>query len=331
MNSSILDKATGEILENTAEFSEVGKPVFSESVLNIIPALCTTRLQMAKVGMNGHNKEFNYKYRKADDIYAAAGQALAQNGIMIIPSVVSHDAERIVTSKEKSATLTSVRMAIMMVHKSGEHITQFYTGAAIDLGDKGTYKAYTGCLKYHLMMTFLIGGDDAEDDSQNKNGNFAGDTTRNKTPIQSPRNNNAASSGSVKSPLTSNSNPPVITLAQVQELEKLIKDSNADEVKFLKCLQVDTLAQLPAERFEWAVKSLEAKKKQKENKDSSEVADTNMLIATLSARNIPYQLDEQNNEIHATPSFTDSGAKEFLKKQGFKWNSSGRAWIKKAA
>lgn len=147
-------------------------------------------------------------------------------------------------------------------------------------------------------------------------------------PASTPEMGNEEGKGN---PLTSNSNPLVITLAQVQELEKLIKQANADEVKFLKCLQVDTLAQLPAERFEWAVKSLEAKKKQKENKDSSEVADTNMLIATLSARNIPYQLDEQNNEIHATPSFTDSGAKEFLKKQGFKWNSSGRAWIKKAA
>lgn len=132
-------------------------------------------------------------------------------------------------------------------------------------------------------------------------------------------------------PLTSDLNKPVITLEQVKELQKLIKESGADEVMFLKCLKVDTLAQIPAERFEWAMKSLEAKKKKGEADSSAEVSDTNMLVATLSARNIPYQLDEQNKEIHAKPSFSDSGAKEFLKQQGFKWNSSAKAWIKMAA
>lgn len=153
-------------------------------------------------------------------------------------------------------------------------------------------------------------------------------------PQQSPSPSSSPEAGQEEgkeNPLTANLNPPVITLAQVQVLEKLIKEAGADEVKFLKCLQVDTLAQLPAERFEWAVKSLEAKKKQSEKNKPAEVSDSNMLIATLSARNIPYQLDEQSNEIHAKPSFSDSGAKEFLKQQGFKWNSSAKAWIKMAA
>ena len=40
------------------------------------------------------------------------------------------------------------------------------TGDAIDKGDKGLYKAYTGALKYYLANTFMVAtGDDPEKDS----------------------------------------------------------------------------------------------------------------------------------------------------------------------
>lgn len=120
-------------------------------------------------------------------------------------------------------------------------------------------------------------------------------------------------------------NPPVITLEQVQQLLKLIAVTQTNEVKFLQYLQVETLAHLPADRFTWAVKALEAKKNAATENNSS------LVIAALSARNIPYKVDEQAGEIHATPSFQDSGAKAFLKEQGFKWNPTGKAWIKHAA
>ncbi|MDD3293964.1 MAG: ATP-binding protein [Geobacteraceae bacterium] len=124
-------------------------------------------------------------------------------------------------------------------------------------------------------------------------------------------------------PLDVDLHPPVITLEQVQQLLKLIAVTQTNEVKFLQYLQVETLAHLPADRFTWAVKALEAKKNTANN--------PNLVIAALSARNIPYKVDEQAGEIHATPSFQDSGAKAFLKEQGFKWNPAGKAWIKQAA
>lgn len=126
-------------------------------------------------------------------------------------------------------------------------------------------------------------------------------------------------------PLTADLNPPVITLEQIKELQKLIKETDSNEVSFLQYLQVETLAHIPADRFTWAKKALEAKKKATE-KDNS-----NLVIAALASRNIPFQVDEQAGEIHATPSFQDTGAKAFLKEQGFKWNPAEKAWIKQAA
>lgn len=127
-------------------------------------------------------------------------------------------------------------------------------------------------------------------------------------------------------PLSTDHNLPVITSAQVKQLEDLITDTATELAKFLRYLQVEKLALLPAERFTWAVKSLEFKKDKTGTENNAST-----IVSALAARNIPFQVDEQAGEIHATPSFQDSNSKKFLKELGFKWNPSGKAWIKQAA
>lgn len=127
-------------------------------------------------------------------------------------------------------------------------------------------------------------------------------------------------------PETSNNNLPAITAEQVKQLEQIIADTDTNLAKFLRYLQVGKLALLPAERFTWAVKSLELKKDK-----TGTVNNASTIVSALTARNIPFQVDEQAGEIHATPSYQDTGAKAFLKEQGFKWNPAGKAWIKQAA
>ncbi|MRR55663.1 MAG: hypothetical protein EG822_14355 [Deltaproteobacteria bacterium] len=127
-------------------------------------------------------------------------------------------------------------------------------------------------------------------------------------------------------PETSNNNLPAITAEQMKQLEQIIADTDTNLAKFLRYLQVEKLALLPAERFTWAVKSLELKKDK-----TGTVNNASTIVSALTARNIPFQVDEQAGEIHATPSYQDTGAKAFLKEQGFKWNPAGKAWIKQAA
>ena len=127
-------------------------------------------------------------------------------------------------------------------------------------------------------------------------------------------------------PETSNNNLPAITAEQMKQLEQIIADTDTNLAKFLRYLQVEKLALLPAERFTWAVKSLELKKDK-----TGTVNNASTIVSALTARNIPFQVDEQAGEIHATPSYQDTGAKAFLKEQGFKWNPAGKAWIKQTA
>jgi len=118
--------------------------------------------------------------------------------------------------------------------------------------------------------------------------------------------------------------PPVINPDQVEELRRLICETATDEEKFLRYLKVERITDLPAERFEWAVKSLELKK-------NAAGDNPNQIITALAARRIPFKVNEETGDILATPAFQDCSAKAFLKEQGFRWNSSGRNWIMQAA
>jgi len=55
------------------------------------------------------------------------------------------------------------------------------------------------------------------------------------------------------------------------------------------------------------------------------------ITNALASRRIPFKMDEITGEVRATPSYQDASSKDFLKSQGFRWNSSGKAWIYREA
>ena len=118
-----------------------------------------------------------------------------------------------------------------------------------------------------------------------------------------------------------------ISTDQVLELEAKISHVGADRVKFLAYLGVNRLEELSSERMNAAVKALDTKKNQS-HKPVSRVSD---ILTALAARRIPFKTEETTGEVYATPSYQDAPSKEFLKAKGFKWNSSGKAWIYREA
>lgn len=120
--------------------------------------------------------------------------------------------------------------------------------------------------------------------------------------------------------------PVFITSDQVKELDEKIKDVGADRVKFLAYLGVKRLEEIPAEQMFAAKKALDSKKNG--NPAKGKVTD---ITNALASRRIPFKLDEASGEVHATPSYQDTSSKDFLKSNGFRWNSSGKAWIYKEA
>ncbi len=117
-----------------------------------------------------------------------------------------------------------------------------------------------------------------------------------------------------------------ITIDQVKELETKIREAGADRIKFLAFMGVTKPEDIPASRMNDALMALEAKKNGSPAK--GKVTD---ITNALASRRIPFKMDETTGEVRATPSYQDASSKDCLKSQGFRWNSSGKAWIYREA
>jgi len=105
------------------------------------------------------NDFHKYKYASEFAIKKAVHEALVNEKLILQLSEKSHT---------KEANLTTVTFEYCFIDiETGDKMCGLFSGSGEDKGDKGLYKAFTGCLKYLLTTTFLIPtGDDPENDKE---------------------------------------------------------------------------------------------------------------------------------------------------------------------
>lgn len=98
-----------------------------------------------------------YNFRGIDDVYNALAPLLAENGLVVIPRVVSREqVER--TSKQGGAlfyTTVDVEFDFVSSEDGSKHTARTF-GEAMDSGDKATNKAMSAAFKYAMFQTFCI-------------------------------------------------------------------------------------------------------------------------------------------------------------------------------
>ena len=128
----------------------------------VLAALINASREVGYVQKRGYNDFQKYSYVTEADILQEVRPALLNHGLVMIPSVesISHD--------EHGNTHISVRYDVY--HESGETLSFVMAGSGNDrnskgVGDKGIYKALTGCNKYALLKAMqLATGDDPEEE-----------------------------------------------------------------------------------------------------------------------------------------------------------------------
>lgn len=126
----------------------------------ILEALLKAASDVSYVQKKGYNDFQKYSYATEADVLEVVRPAFIKHGLMMIPTVdsVMHD--------EHGNTHITVRYD--MYHESGETLSFVMAGSGNDrnskgVGDKGIYKALTGCNKYAYMKALgLATGDDPE-------------------------------------------------------------------------------------------------------------------------------------------------------------------------
>ena len=126
----------------------------------ILEALHKAASDVSYVQKKGYNDFQKYSYATEADVLEVVRPALLKHGLMMIPTIesVMHD--------EHGNTHITVRYDVY--HESGETLSFVMAGSGNDrnskgVGDKGIYKALTGCNKYaYLKALGLSTGDDPE-------------------------------------------------------------------------------------------------------------------------------------------------------------------------
>jgi len=115
----------------------------------------------------GHNKHFSYDYWSSEQVTGLFRSRFTEHGLTLMADVIDYDVKEGKTSKGGHTWLTTVRVYFLVTDvETGEKTGGHGIGQGDDPGDKGSNKAMSGALKYWLLKTFLMGGEDAEADER---------------------------------------------------------------------------------------------------------------------------------------------------------------------
>jgi hypothetical protein len=205
-------------------------------------AIAAVQGELAKTGIakDGVNSAQNYKFRGIDQVYGALSPLLAKHGLCILPRIIKRDMHERVTVKEwngqrKESVVFYVTVTAQFDFVSTEdgscHTVQTY-GEAMDSGDKSTNKAMSAAYKYAAFMAFAIpteGDNDAD-----------------------------ATTHEVVTRIHQKTSEP-INQTQCDMLRTLIEASGSNIVAFCKYYGIESLPELPENKFAHAEKSLQTK------------------------------------------------------------------------
>jgi hypothetical protein len=145
---------------------------------------------MGKVGYvqkTGYMKNQNYTYAKEGEFIAAIRPAMVEAGLVMFPSGATNITSDIyhTTSGTAMNRVTGI-FAFTLAHTSGESVTVTAIGEGADAGDKASYKAMTGAMKYALRQAFVIETGDDPDDTPSDDQHRAPAQTEKPAPAEKP-------------------------------------------------------------------------------------------------------------------------------------------------
>lgn len=146
--------------------TEAAKPAETLKPKSLVSKLAEVMGEIERIPKSGRNAFHGYDYATEADIVSAVRAGMSARGVMLLPSVDKTEWREVPgkSGPKKIVTLT-VRFTL---HdgESGEKLEFTTLGEGEDQGDKATYKALTGAVKYALLKLFLIPtGDDPEQEA----------------------------------------------------------------------------------------------------------------------------------------------------------------------
>lgn len=137
-------------------------------IKGIFAALAEVNKSISAVSKGRKNEKQGYSFRGIDDVYNEIHDAMAENGIISMPRIISDR-----TEDRKGSSGTALIYRVLQVEYTfyapdGSSVSCSTIGEGMDSGDKASNKALSVAHKYALMQMFTIPTSekkDSEDDS----------------------------------------------------------------------------------------------------------------------------------------------------------------------
>lgn len=109
----------------------------------------------------GKNQHFRYDYWETNQVSGIFRGLFVKHGLTFNSDVVDVD----LVQKGKGYLTTLKVLFTVTDPDTGDSLSGHGVGQGDDTSDKGANKAFSGAMKYWLLKTFLLGGEDAENDA----------------------------------------------------------------------------------------------------------------------------------------------------------------------
>lgn len=139
-----------------------------EGDAGVYAALAKVMVRIPAIGKDANNVRSGYAARSIDAVMEALHPLLADEGLVVLPEVLSAEYDTYTNQKGTLLTNARLRVAYHFTAYDGSQATMVVAGEARDAADKATNKAMSAALKYGLLQCFLVpleGIDDADLDT----------------------------------------------------------------------------------------------------------------------------------------------------------------------
>lgn len=132
--------------------------------LNIYQRLSNVRKTCAY--LKKENDGYQFKYVSSSQTLGHLHNAINENGLILIPEIVSQDIQETTNQKGNKEFFTKLNMRFTWVNidKPEDRVVCFWTAQGVDNAEKGIGKALTYAEKYFLLKFFNIATDKDDPD-----------------------------------------------------------------------------------------------------------------------------------------------------------------------
>ena len=134
--------------------------------MKIHEALAAVMDDVRAVGKNDRNSHQNYNFRGIDAVVNAVGPALRAHNVVVLPKVLSFDAESVSVGRNGTPMRSvTVLVEYSFVGPEGDSLATVSIGEAMDSGDKAVPKAMSVALRTCLLQALMLPTDEPDPDS----------------------------------------------------------------------------------------------------------------------------------------------------------------------